>query len=269
MRPRALPRCAAGHVSATSAAPVAHSPPMPRPSTRRQSASCSADCESAAGGRRDRVDEDRRRQRPRAADAVGQPPEQRAAEGRRGERQRQQQAARPVARCRTRCGRRSGRTSTAGRPSRRASSRARPPRELGAPARGRTPPRDVAMRISSARCGGSCNARGLERGCSGAWRASDRPAPRGVSPCERTMRLHAQRTGLADLIGGDPSVRRCQRSPHALRPRQPSGSCSTTRAAAGRVARAIAVRRAIARGRRTPSATTRSPASRGRRRASA
>ena len=47
MMPIALPRCSAGHVSATSAAPVAHSPPMPRPSTRRATAELpDAVCES-------------------------------------------------------------------------------------------------------------------------------------------------------------------------------------------------------------------------------
>ena len=39
----ALPRCSARHVSAMSAAPVPHSPPKPRPRTKRNIASCSTD----------------------------------------------------------------------------------------------------------------------------------------------------------------------------------------------------------------------------------
>ena len=37
--PRALPRCRAGQVSETRAAPLAHSPPMPMPSSTRNTAS--------------------------------------------------------------------------------------------------------------------------------------------------------------------------------------------------------------------------------------
>ena len=37
--PRALPRCSAGQVSQTSAAPLAHSPPIPRPRKMRKTAS--------------------------------------------------------------------------------------------------------------------------------------------------------------------------------------------------------------------------------------
>jgi hypothetical protein len=37
--PRALPRWAAGQVSLTRAAPLAHSPPMPRPRKTRKAAS--------------------------------------------------------------------------------------------------------------------------------------------------------------------------------------------------------------------------------------
>ena len=36
----ALPRCSSGQVSDTSAAPLVHSPPMPSPSRKRQTASC-------------------------------------------------------------------------------------------------------------------------------------------------------------------------------------------------------------------------------------
>jgi hypothetical protein len=39
MSPRALPRCCAGQVSAMSAAPVVHSPPMPSPRMNRNTAS--------------------------------------------------------------------------------------------------------------------------------------------------------------------------------------------------------------------------------------
>ena len=39
IRPSALPRCSGGHVSAISAAPVVHSPPMPSPSMKRKIAS--------------------------------------------------------------------------------------------------------------------------------------------------------------------------------------------------------------------------------------
>src|SRR5436309_893484 len=38
--PSALPRCSARHVSAISAAPVVHSPPIPKPRTKRNTASC-------------------------------------------------------------------------------------------------------------------------------------------------------------------------------------------------------------------------------------
>jgi hypothetical protein len=44
----ALLRCAGGHVSLTSTAPDAHSPPMPMPSTERQNRSCSTLCDVAA-----------------------------------------------------------------------------------------------------------------------------------------------------------------------------------------------------------------------------
>ena len=39
MNPSALPRCSADHVSDTSAAPLAHSPPMPSPRNIRKTAS--------------------------------------------------------------------------------------------------------------------------------------------------------------------------------------------------------------------------------------
>ena len=85
-----------------------------------------------AGSRRERVDRDRRGQRPRAADAVGQPPEQRTADGRRGQRQRDRAGRSCDRSARTRGGCRSGRTNRAGRPSRRASTRATPPPALAA-----------------------------------------------------------------------------------------------------------------------------------------
>ena len=44
----ALLRRCAGHVSLTSTAPDAHSPPMPIPSTVRQNRSCNTLCEVAA-----------------------------------------------------------------------------------------------------------------------------------------------------------------------------------------------------------------------------
>ena len=44
----ALLRCSAGHVSLTSTAPDAHSPPMPMPSSARQSSSCNIVCDVAA-----------------------------------------------------------------------------------------------------------------------------------------------------------------------------------------------------------------------------
>ena len=46
MNPSALPRVSAGHVSDTSAAPLAHSPPMPNPSSTRKMASCHMFCAS-------------------------------------------------------------------------------------------------------------------------------------------------------------------------------------------------------------------------------
>ena len=46
MKPSARPRCFAGHVSDTSAAPLAHSPPMPRPSNARNTANCQRFCDS-------------------------------------------------------------------------------------------------------------------------------------------------------------------------------------------------------------------------------
>ncbi len=42
--PSALPRCSAGQVSDTSAAPHAHSPPMPIPSKARKTIKCHAVC---------------------------------------------------------------------------------------------------------------------------------------------------------------------------------------------------------------------------------
>ena len=44
----ALLRWRAGHVSLTSTAPDAHSPPMPMPSSARQNSSCSTLCDVAA-----------------------------------------------------------------------------------------------------------------------------------------------------------------------------------------------------------------------------
>ena len=44
----ALLRCAGGHVSLTSTAPDAHSPPMPMPSTPRHISSCATLCDVAA-----------------------------------------------------------------------------------------------------------------------------------------------------------------------------------------------------------------------------
>ena len=44
MNPSARPRTRSGHVSETSAAPLAHSPPMPKPRKMRNTASCNADC---------------------------------------------------------------------------------------------------------------------------------------------------------------------------------------------------------------------------------
>jgi hypothetical protein len=46
MKPNARPRCAAGQVSDTSAAPLAHSPPMPRPRSARKIANCHSVCDS-------------------------------------------------------------------------------------------------------------------------------------------------------------------------------------------------------------------------------
>ena len=46
MNPSARPRCFAGHVSDTSAAPLAHSPPMPSPSSARNTANCHRFCDS-------------------------------------------------------------------------------------------------------------------------------------------------------------------------------------------------------------------------------
>ena len=45
IRPSALPRCWGGQTSAISAAPVVHSPPIPRPSTKRKKASCVTVCD--------------------------------------------------------------------------------------------------------------------------------------------------------------------------------------------------------------------------------
>ena len=44
MKPSALPRSRAFQVSDTSAAPLAHSPPIPMPRKMRNTASCSAVC---------------------------------------------------------------------------------------------------------------------------------------------------------------------------------------------------------------------------------
>ena len=43
MKPSALPRCSAGQVSEISAAPLAHSPPMPIPRKTRNTASWRTD----------------------------------------------------------------------------------------------------------------------------------------------------------------------------------------------------------------------------------
>jgi len=48
MMPIALVRCSAGQLSLTSAAPDAHSPPMPSPSRARQMSSCTSVCDVAA-----------------------------------------------------------------------------------------------------------------------------------------------------------------------------------------------------------------------------
>ena len=40
INPIALPRCSAGHVSATSTDPHDHSPPMPNPTATRHATSC-------------------------------------------------------------------------------------------------------------------------------------------------------------------------------------------------------------------------------------
>ena len=42
--PSALPRCSAGQVSEMSAAPLAHSPPIPKPRQTRNTASWRTDC---------------------------------------------------------------------------------------------------------------------------------------------------------------------------------------------------------------------------------
>ena len=80
MRPSALPRCSAGQVSAISAAPVVHSPPMPRPRMKRKMASWRIAGREAAGAAGDGVDEDRDHERARAADAVGEEAEEQPAD---------------------------------------------------------------------------------------------------------------------------------------------------------------------------------------------
>ena len=79
MKPSALPRCSAGHVSDTSAAPLAHSPPMPMPSRMRKTRQLRRSVGEAAGGGEDRVDDDARHQRARAAVAIGDDAEDEAA----------------------------------------------------------------------------------------------------------------------------------------------------------------------------------------------
>ena len=93
IRPSALARCSAGQVSAMSAAPVVHSPPMPRPRTKRQIASSTIVWERPQAPLATRVDEDRDHQRARAADAVGQEAEAEAADGGGEQRERVQQPA--------------------------------------------------------------------------------------------------------------------------------------------------------------------------------
>ena len=84
----AFPRSRAGHVSATRAAPLAHSPPMPSPSSTRKTARCKRRLREPAGGREHRVDQDARAERRLPAVAIGDEPEYDAARRRRRQRDR-------------------------------------------------------------------------------------------------------------------------------------------------------------------------------------
>ena len=66
----ALPRCSAGHVSDTSVAPLAHSPPIPRPSPIRKTTNCVNVVARPQAAVNTRVEHDARHQRARAAESI-------------------------------------------------------------------------------------------------------------------------------------------------------------------------------------------------------
>ena len=88
MRPIALPRCAAGQVSATRTEPADHSAPRPRPTRARQSASSATVRDVAVAPGEQRVGEDREDEDARPAEPVGEDTRADAADGRGDERHR-------------------------------------------------------------------------------------------------------------------------------------------------------------------------------------
>ena len=93
----ALLRSAAGHVSLTSTAPDAHSPPMPMPSTARQKSSCSTDCDVAAPSEHTEKSRIVPIKRAGAAEPVGDVAEDRAADAGHDQRHGAQHAGHVVA----------------------------------------------------------------------------------------------------------------------------------------------------------------------------
>ena len=87
IRPSALPRCSGGQISAMSAAPVVHSPPIPSPSTKRKNASWVMVCDKPLAKLASEYDQDRGHQRAGAAHPVGDHAEAQAADRRGDERE--------------------------------------------------------------------------------------------------------------------------------------------------------------------------------------
>ncbi len=123
MKPSALPRCSAGQVSDTSAAPLAHSPPMPIPSRMRNTASCHDVLGEPACGREHRVDEDAAHQRPRSSEPIGNDAEDHAADRRRDEGDRAEKSGDVLGDVQIRPSATRARGRTASRRTRRASTR--------------------------------------------------------------------------------------------------------------------------------------------------
>ena len=93
MKPSARPRLDEGHDSDTSAAPLAQTPPMPKPEEDAQDGKLRQGVGEAAEEREDRIERDAQHQRARAAEAIGNPPESDPADGGGDEHDRSEDAA--------------------------------------------------------------------------------------------------------------------------------------------------------------------------------